>query len=170
VVGRLPTARATASTSRCSRLDGTGAARGTLPQQGTGLPAFHHEKAPAGSPAVSLHPPYYPNVVRSRSIHAVRCLFSRFSRILRNSEPASQIGASFVGSELGASGRRLAPTPLTPTGARRVGEIGINGPGAATAGAVADALGLECPAPRRLSLTPPRVWALAGVSRHDASP
>jgi aerobic carbon-monoxide dehydrogenase large subunit len=54
------------------------------------------------------------------------------------------------------------PTPLTPTGARGVGEIGINGPGAAIAGAVADALGPECPAPRKLPLTPPRVWALAG--------
>jgi len=60
------------------------------------------------------------------------------------------------------------PTPLTPTGARGVGEIGINGPGAAIAGAVADALGPECRAPRRLPLTPPRVWALAGRSRHEA--
>jgi len=60
------------------------------------------------------------------------------------------------------------PTPLTPTGARGVGEIGINGPGAAIAGAVADALGPECAAPRRLPLTPPRVWALAGRSRHGA--
>ena len=59
------------------------------------------------------------------------------------------------------------PTPLTPTGARGVGEIGINGPGAAIAGAVADALGLECPAPRRLPLTPPRVWALADGSDRD---
>ena len=37
-------------------------------------------------------------------------------------------------------------------------------------GAVADALGPECPAPRKLPLTPPRVWALAGGSRHEASP
>ena len=62
------------------------------------------------------------------------------------------------------------PTPLTPTGARGVGEIGINGPGAAIAGAVADALGPECPAPRKLPLTPPRVWALAGGLRREASP
>ena len=62
------------------------------------------------------------------------------------------------------------PTPLTPTGARGVGEIGINGPGAAIAGAVADALGLECPAPRRLPLTPPRVWALADGSDRERSP
>jgi carbon-monoxide dehydrogenase large subunit len=53
------------------------------------------------------------------------------------------------------------PTPLTPTGARGVGEIGITGPGAAIAGAVADALGRSSPAPRRLPMTQPRVWALA---------
>ena len=62
------------------------------------------------------------------------------------------------------------PTPLTPTGARGAGEIGITGPGAAVAGAVADALGLECPAPRRLPLTPPRVWALATPTGACASP
>jgi carbon-monoxide dehydrogenase large subunit len=61
------------------------------------------------------------------------------------------------------------PTPLTPTGARGVGEIGINGPGAAIAGAVADALGPECPAPRKLPLTPRRVWALAGGLRREES-
>jgi aerobic carbon-monoxide dehydrogenase large subunit len=58
------------------------------------------------------------------------------------------------------------PTPLTPTGARGVGEIGINGPGAAIAGAVADALGPDCPAPRRLPMTARRVWALATESRN----
>ncbi len=53
------------------------------------------------------------------------------------------------------------PTPLTPTGARGAGEIGITGPGAAIAGAVADALGPSHPAPRRIPLTPERVWELA---------
>jgi carbon-monoxide dehydrogenase large subunit len=56
------------------------------------------------------------------------------------------------------------PTPLTPTGARGAGEIGITGPGAAIAGAIADALGPGCPPPRRLPLTPPRVWELAAGS------
>jgi aerobic carbon-monoxide dehydrogenase large subunit len=54
------------------------------------------------------------------------------------------------------------PTPITPTGARGAGEIGITGPAAAIAGAVADALGPAHPAPRRIPLTPDRVWALAG--------
>lgn len=53
------------------------------------------------------------------------------------------------------------PTPLTPTGARGAGEIGITGPGAAVAGAVAAALGPSHPPPRRLPLTPERVWELA---------
>jgi carbon-monoxide dehydrogenase large subunit len=53
------------------------------------------------------------------------------------------------------------PTPLTPTGARGAGEIGITGPGAAIAGAIGDALGPGSPAPRRLPMTPPRVWQLA---------
>jgi carbon-monoxide dehydrogenase large subunit len=53
------------------------------------------------------------------------------------------------------------PTPLTPTGARGAGEIGITGPGPVIAGAVADALGPSHPAPRRLPLTPDRVWELA---------
>ncbi len=52
-------------------------------------------------------------------------------------------------------------SPLTPTGARGAGEIGITGPGAAIAGAVADALGPAHPPPRRLPLTPERVWRLA---------
>ena len=59
-------------------------------------------------------------------------------------------------------------TPLTPTGARGAGEIGITGPGAAIANAVADALGPSHPAPRRLPLTPERVWELA-ASRFSES-
>ena len=39
------------------------------------------------------------------------------------------------------------PTPLTPTGARGAGEIGITGPGAAIASAIADALGPNAPRP-----------------------
>jgi carbon-monoxide dehydrogenase large subunit len=59
------------------------------------------------------------------------------------------------------------PTPLNPIGARGAGEIGITGPGAAIAGAVADALGA---APRRLPLTPPRVWELAqGLALHGGA-
>jgi carbon-monoxide dehydrogenase large subunit len=52
------------------------------------------------------------------------------------------------------------PSPVTPTGARGAGEIGIIGPGAAIANAVADALGGGAGA-RELPLTPPRVAALA---------
>jgi carbon-monoxide dehydrogenase large subunit len=52
------------------------------------------------------------------------------------------------------------PTPLTPTGARGAGELGIIGPAAAVANAVADALGgaaffSETP------ITPERVWQMA---------
>jgi aerobic carbon-monoxide dehydrogenase large subunit len=52
------------------------------------------------------------------------------------------------------------PSPVTPTGARGAGEIGIIGPGAAIAGAVTAAFGGRVHA-RRLPLTPPRVRALA---------
>jgi carbon-monoxide dehydrogenase large subunit len=53
------------------------------------------------------------------------------------------------------------PTSRNPTGARGAGEIGIIGPAAAIANAVADALGPMRPAPRRVPLTMERVWALA---------
>lgn len=53
------------------------------------------------------------------------------------------------------------PTSRNPTGARGAGEIGIIGPAAAIANAVADALGPTRPAPRRVPLTMERVWALA---------
>jgi carbon-monoxide dehydrogenase large subunit len=52
------------------------------------------------------------------------------------------------------------PTPVTPTGARGAGEIGINGPAAAIANAIADALGPECGHPDRTPFTPERVWQL----------
>jgi aerobic carbon-monoxide dehydrogenase large subunit len=53
------------------------------------------------------------------------------------------------------------PSPLAPTGARGAGEIGITGPAAAIANAVADALGPGAAFPRQIPLTPERVWALA---------
>jgi aerobic carbon-monoxide dehydrogenase large subunit len=52
------------------------------------------------------------------------------------------------------------PSPVTPTGARGAGEIGIIGPGAAIAGAVSAAFGGRAQADR-LPLTPPRVRTLA---------
>jgi carbon-monoxide dehydrogenase large subunit len=52
------------------------------------------------------------------------------------------------------------PTPVTATGARGAGEIGIIGPGPAIAGAVSAAFGGRAQV-RRLPLTPPRVRALA---------
>jgi carbon-monoxide dehydrogenase large subunit len=52
------------------------------------------------------------------------------------------------------------PSPVTSTGARGAGEIGIIGPGAAIAGAVTAAFEGRAQA-RRLPLTPPRVRALA---------
>jgi CO/xanthine dehydrogenase Mo-binding subunit len=52
------------------------------------------------------------------------------------------------------------PSPVTPTGARGAGEIGIIGPGAAIAGAVSAAFRGRVQA-RRLPLTPPRVRALS---------
>jgi carbon-monoxide dehydrogenase large subunit len=51
-------------------------------------------------------------------------------------------------------------TPLTLTGARGVGEIGINGPAAAIANAVADALGPGADFPAQIPMTPERIWAL----------
>jgi CO/xanthine dehydrogenase Mo-binding subunit len=52
------------------------------------------------------------------------------------------------------------PTPVTPTGARGAGEIGINGPAAAIANAIADALGPDGGHPNRTPFTPERVWQL----------
>jgi CO/xanthine dehydrogenase Mo-binding subunit len=52
------------------------------------------------------------------------------------------------------------PSPVTPTGARGAGEIGIIGPGAAIAGAVTAALGGAEPV-SHLPLTPPEVRRLA---------
>jgi carbon-monoxide dehydrogenase large subunit len=52
------------------------------------------------------------------------------------------------------------PSPVTPTGARGAGELGIIGPGAAIAGAVTEALGGRVQA-CELPLTAPRVRALA---------
>jgi carbon-monoxide dehydrogenase large subunit len=52
------------------------------------------------------------------------------------------------------------PSPITTTGARGAGEIGIIGPGAAIAGAVTAAFEGRVNADR-LPLTPPRVRALA---------
>jgi carbon-monoxide dehydrogenase large subunit len=60
------------------------------------------------------------------------------------------------------------PTDRSATGARGVGELGIIGPGAAVANAIADALGGEYPHPNRTPLTPHRVWTIAhsaGVER-----
>jgi carbon-monoxide dehydrogenase large subunit len=56
------------------------------------------------------------------------------------------------------------PTPVTPTGARGAGEIGINGPAAAIANAIADALGPGGGHPNRTPFTPERVWQLI---RHE---
>jgi carbon-monoxide dehydrogenase large subunit len=56
------------------------------------------------------------------------------------------------------------PSPVTPTGARGAGEVGIIAPGAAIANAVAAALGAPA-RPRRLPLTPPEVLALASTAR-----
>jgi carbon-monoxide dehydrogenase large subunit len=53
------------------------------------------------------------------------------------------------------------PTSRNPTGARGAGEIGIIGPAAAIANAVADAMGSGVAAPRRVPLTSERVWSLA---------
>jgi carbon-monoxide dehydrogenase large subunit len=52
------------------------------------------------------------------------------------------------------------PTPRSATGARGAGELGIIGPAAAIAGAIADALGPDLEAPTRTPMTPERVWRL----------
>jgi carbon-monoxide dehydrogenase large subunit len=59
------------------------------------------------------------------------------------------------------------PTPRTATGARGAGELGIIGPAAAIAGAIADALGPDVAAPARTPMTPERVWRLLAASRTD---
>jgi carbon-monoxide dehydrogenase large subunit len=59
------------------------------------------------------------------------------------------------------------PTPRTPTGARGAGELGIIGPAAAIAGAIADALGPDLAAPARTPMTPERVWRLLMAQRTD---
>jgi aerobic carbon-monoxide dehydrogenase large subunit len=51
-------------------------------------------------------------------------------------------------------------TPLTLTGARGAGEIAINGPAAAIANAVADALGPDAEFPSQIPMIPERIWAL----------
>jgi carbon-monoxide dehydrogenase large subunit len=58
------------------------------------------------------------------------------------------------------------PSPVTPTGARGAGEVGIIAPGAAIANAVADALGCVA-GTRHLPMTPPRVFALASTAREQ---
>jgi carbon-monoxide dehydrogenase large subunit len=58
------------------------------------------------------------------------------------------------------------PTSRTATGARGAGELGIIGPAAAIAAAIADALGPDLEAPTRTPMTPERVWRLlAGSGR-----
>jgi carbon-monoxide dehydrogenase large subunit len=61
------------------------------------------------------------------------------------------------------------PSPVTPTGARGAGEIGILGPGAAIAGAVTAAFGGRSPA-SRLPLTAPGVRALARADSTGREP
>jgi len=58
------------------------------------------------------------------------------------------------------------PTLRSATGARGAGELGIIGPAAAIAGAIADALGPDLDAPARTPMTPERIWRLlAGPGR-----
>jgi aerobic carbon-monoxide dehydrogenase large subunit len=52
------------------------------------------------------------------------------------------------------------PTSFTPTGARGAGEVGINGPAAAIANAIADAFSSANRHPDRIPMTPERVWEL----------
>jgi aerobic carbon-monoxide dehydrogenase large subunit len=56
------------------------------------------------------------------------------------------------------------PTPLTLTGARGAGELGVIAPAAALANAIADALGPGARRPWETPLTPYRVWLLASAS------
>ncbi|HEX9515975.1 MAG TPA: xanthine dehydrogenase family protein molybdopterin-binding subunit [Streptosporangiaceae bacterium] len=60
------------------------------------------------------------------------------------------------------------PTPLTVTGARGAGELGIIAPAAALANAIGDALGPGASRPRETPLTPYRVWLLAAASSSTA--
>jgi carbon-monoxide dehydrogenase large subunit len=62
------------------------------------------------------------------------------------------------------------PTSRTATGARGAGELGIIGPAAAIAGAVADALGPGLPAPARTPMTPERVWRLLSAPGRPSEP
>jgi carbon-monoxide dehydrogenase large subunit len=58
------------------------------------------------------------------------------------------------------------PTPRSATGARGAGELGIIGPAAAIAAAIADAFGPGLEPPARTPMTPERVWRLlAGPGR-----
>ncbi|MDX6565852.1 MAG: aerobic carbon-monoxide dehydrogenase large subunit [Gaiellales bacterium] len=52
------------------------------------------------------------------------------------------------------------PTTATPTGSRGAGEIGIDGPAAAIANAIGDALGSTRCHPSRTPMTPRRIWQL----------
>ena len=57
-----------------------------------------------------------------------------------------------------------APSPLNPLGVKGAGEAGINGIGAAIAGAVDDAIGIPG-AITRLPITPCRLHALLAARR-----
>jgi carbon-monoxide dehydrogenase large subunit len=57
-----------------------------------------------------------------------------------------------------------APSPLNPLGVKGAGEAGINGMGAAIAGAVDDAIGIPG-AITRLPITPCRLHALLATAR-----
>jgi carbon-monoxide dehydrogenase large subunit len=62
------------------------------------------------------------------------------------------------------------PTSRTATGARGAGELGIIGPAAAIAGAIADALGPDLPAPAQTPITPERVWRLLAAPDPPGEP
>jgi CO/xanthine dehydrogenase Mo-binding subunit len=53
------------------------------------------------------------------------------------------------------------PSPVTPTGARGVGELGINGLAAAIANAVADAVGQAVAPPAQIPMTAERIRSLS---------
>ena len=61
------------------------------------------------------------------------------------------------------------PTSRTPTGARGAGELGIIGPAAAVANAVADALGPDVDFPAEVPLSPQRIRDLLGGRRDGGS-